>query len=251
MTLVDVLLTEHLLDTFQSAAQKRADLNAVLVPGATVPVDVPLGDRGVAARIEKTSGEVLVVSSRGVWRLVGDFASPLLDFAEIVGYDWIAPEMEDKIAEQREHYDRLIVYLADERSVTVSSLGPAVYPLMDFLGKVLEVRSQKIIRRGLDDDVVALLGRCLRAAVEGPFFADGEMDQLFAQDRGSLAVVASMWTRMNLAAPDLRRTVESVTEMLLERGPANQEAWDEWVDADPVKVRAALAVFSRVVSGDV
>lgn len=248
MILIDVLLTEQLLEIFQSAAERHPDINVVLLPGSSVDAEVPLGDRGVVVRVEAASGEVLMVSAREVARLVGGDLLTLVDFHDLVGYDWISPDLEEKVALKDRFYDRLFVYLSGERTVTLASLGEAVYPLMTFLGKVLEVRSQKVLLRGLDEDVVEVLGRCLKAAVEGPFFRDDELDQLFAQDRGSLALVASMWTRMNLASPDLRRTVQSVAEMLLERRDAHPDAWNRLVDADPVRVRSALEVFSRVVT---
>lgn len=251
MTLLDVLLTEQIVEIFRDAAEKRTKLNAVLLPGAGLDAEVPLGDRGAFVRIDGTAGEVLAVTARGLHRLVGDEVWPLVDFEDVVGYDWISTELEEKVSQKDEHFDRLYVHLAGERTVTLDALGEAVYPLMSFLAKVLETRSQKVLLRGLDDDVVEVLGRCLRAATEGPFFRDDELDQLFSQDRGSLAVVASMWTRMNLAAPDLRRTVVSVAEMLLERRETHAEAWDTMVGATPEQVRGALEVFSRVVTGEV
>lgn len=249
MTLLDVLLTEHLVEIFQAAAGRRADLNAVLLPASAVAGDVPLGDRGAVARIDAGSDEVIGVSARELTRDVAGVVDQLVDFQDMVGYDWISPQMDKKVALKDRHYDRLFIYLKGERTVTLTSLGPAVYPLMAFLGKVLEVRSQKVLLRGLEGPVVDLLGNCLRAAVEGPFFADEELDQLFAQDRASLAVLASMWTRMNLAAPDLRRTVEAVALMLVERRGAHPEAWADFVAADPDQVRRAVAEFARVVTG--
>jgi hypothetical protein len=105
--------------------------------------------------------------------------------------------------------------------------------------------------RRLDEDVVSLVYRCLHAAAEGPFFTDEEVEALFGQDRGSLRVVAAMWPRMNLASPDLRRTVVGVVEMLLRRRQALPEAWEAWVSTPPDRVQAALEVFRRVVEGEV
>ena len=125
-----------------------------------------------------------------------------------------------------------------------------MYPLMTFLGKVLELRSQKVLRRSLDDSVSEVVSRCLRASVEGPFFTDDELREGFKQDRPSLTVLAGMWPRMNLAAPDLRRVITGVMEALLERRSRLPEAWDQWVGIPPERVEGSLEVFRRVVGGE-
>jgi hypothetical protein len=84
--------------------------------------------------------------------------------------------------------------------------------------------------------------------VEGPFFTDVELEKLFEQERASLSVLAGMWKRMNLASPDLRRTVVGVMEMLLERRERFPEAWEEHVGASPSQVEAAAEIFRKVVT---
>ena len=56
---------------------------------------------------------------------------------------------------------------------------------------------------------------------------------------------------MNLAAPELQRTVEGVMEMLLRRREEHTEAWDRLIEAPPERVRGALEVFRRVMKGAV
>ena len=134
--------------------------------------------------------------------------------------------------------------------MVLEGLGPSVYPLMTYLGKVLELRSQKVLLRRLDDDDVEVISRCLRAAAEGPFFEDDELDTLFAQNRAGMQILSAMWSRMNLAAPDLHRAVVSILEMLLERQLRFPDAWDARLGAQPDRVRGALEVFKGVVRGE-
>jgi hypothetical protein len=249
-TLLDVLLTEQLVEIFREAAGKRADLNACFVPDPAREVDL-LGDGGTAVRISRVGGGSIVVSPRRIVREVGAVVSDLALFSDMVGYDWISPELSEKVRLKDEHYDRLYLDLQGAHQVVLDGLGPSVYPLMTFLGKVLELRSQKVLLRGLDDSVATVVDRCLRAAVEGPFFDDDELDELLAQNRASLTILAGMWSRMNLAAPDLHRTVIGVMEMLLERRPRFPEQWDKWVSMSPDRVKGALHVFRRVVQGEV
>lgn len=251
MTLIDVLLHEQVRDIFTAAVRERAGLNAAFPERAPADVDDGFDGRGALVRIDTTVGGSLLVTARGVFREVGSAATLLAPFGELVGYDWISPDMETKIAEKRAHFDRLYVYLRGERTVVLDHLGQAVYPLMALLGKVLAIRSEKLLLRRMDDGVAELVGRCLRAAAEGPFFADDELEELFGLDRASLAILAGTWSRMNLASPDLRRTIVSVIEMLLARRGEHASAWDERVGERPEVVVAGLEVFRRVVAGEV
>lgn len=251
MILLDVLLHEQLRDIFGTARLQGRGLNAVLLDDHPPGVQELFGGRGAVVRIEATRGGSFLVTPRGVFREVAGRATELAPFEELVGYDWITPELSEKVEKKDEHYDRLFLHLRGERTVTLSDLGDAVYPLMTFLGKVLELRSQKVIRRKMDEEVGALVTRCLEAAVEGPFFTDEELEKLFEQERASLSVLAGMWRRMNLASPDLRRTVVGVMEMLLERRDRFADAWDEWIGADPARVEVAAEVFRRVVNEEV
>ena len=245
-TLLDVLLTEHLLEAFQSAGRKDPALNAEVVPDPSGDGDVT-GEGGAAVRIQAVDGMSILVTARGIAREVGEQRTVVAAFTDLVGYDWISRDLQEKVRLQPEHYDRLFLLLRGAREVVLNRLGQAVYPLMAYLGKVLEVRSQKVLLRQLDPDVVDTVTRCLVAAVGGPFFADEELVELFEQDRASLHIVAGMWTRMNLASPELGRTVAGVMEMLLRRRETHPEAWSEWVASSPAKVGGALEVFRRVV----
>lgn len=245
-TLLDVLLTEQLLEVFRAAGRKNPRINAELVRDPSGDADI-VGDGGTAVRITIRDHGSLLVTSRGVTREVGEGWATLVGWEELVGYDWISRDLAEKVRLEAEHYDRLYLLLRDSREVVLEGLGASVYPLMAYLGKVLELRSQKLLLRRLDPDVVALVTRCLEAAVRGPFFADDELAELFEQDRASLRVVAAMWSRMNLAAPELGRTVGGVMEMLLQRREEHPQAWEEWVGAPPERVRGALEVFRRVV----
>jgi len=245
--LLDVLLHEQLRDIFAEARMAGRGLNAIRLEEHPPGTEELFGGRGAVVRIETTDGRALLVTPRGIFDQDGGHARERVAFQELVGYDWISEEMERKVALKDEHYDRLFLHLRGARTVVLAHLGDAVYPLMTFLGKVLELRSQKVLRRRMDAPMEELISRCLTAAVEGPFFTDEELEKLFEQERGSLTVVAAMWERMNLASPDLRRTVVSVLEMLLERRARHPEEWERRVGAEPAEVRDALRTFQELV----
>jgi hypothetical protein len=250
MPMVDWLLTEQLVEVFQEARAKRPGLNADLVARSEHGEPERLAGAGTAVQVHALDGGELIVTPKRICRLVGDQAVDLVVFSDLVGYDWISPQMSEKVALKDEHYDRLYLYPRESPPITLDRLGDAVYPLMTFLGRVLELQSQKVLRRKLDDDVVERLGRCLRAAADGPFFTDQELADLFRRSRESMRIIAGMWPRLNLAAPDVLDVLERVVAALVERAD-DERAWEEWIGASPTQLEAAVEIFRRVSEGEV
>jgi hypothetical protein len=251
MTMVDWLLTEQLVKIFRDAKSKQPDLNVELEARSPHAEEDVLAGAGTAVRVDATDGGVYLLTPRRLLRIVGNDAYTMLVYSDMLGYDWISPEMSEKVALKREHFDRLYLYPRSAPPITLDHLGPAVYPVMAFFGRVLEFQSQKVLLRKLDDDVVALLGRSLAAAAAGPFFTDEELGTLFGRSRASMHVVAGMWPRMNLAAPELRELLVGVARELIARGDAASPPWHEWIGASPDKLGAAAEVFRRVSTGEV
>jgi len=116
---------------------------------------------------------------------------------------------------------------------------------MTFLGKVVELTSEKVLLRRMDPEVVELLGSCIEAAALGPFFPDREMKERFGRDRGSMQVLAHMWPGLNLASPELERMLSRVVRHMVEIRASDPDLWEEWIEATPEQVQAALAVFRQ------
>ena len=49
----------------------------------------------------------------------------------------------------------------------------------------------------MDDDDIKMIGQCLRAAVDGPFFPDREFSTLFGFSRDELRHIADRWPDEN------------------------------------------------------
>jgi hypothetical protein len=249
--MVDWLLTEQLVEIFRQARSKRPELNAELVARSPHGEEGVLAGAGTAVRIEATDGGVYIVTPKRLARVVDQVAYDMVVFSDLVGYDWISPEMSEKVALKDAHFDRLYLYPRAAPPIVLDHLGPAVYPLMSFLGRVLEFQSQKVMLRKLDQDVVDTLGRCLLAAARGPFFSDEELRSVFGRSRHSMEVVAGMWPRMNLAAPDLRELLVALDEALRQKRIEDPNAWDEWIQVPPENLEAAVEVFRRISTGEV
>lgn len=250
MTMVDWLLTEELVSIFREARAKRPELNADLVARSPHGEEDVLAGGGTAVRISTKSGAVYVVTPRRLAHLVGSDAWDLVMFPDLVGYDWISPEMSEKVALKDAHFDRLYLYPRDAPPVVLDGLGVAVYPLMSFLGRVLEFQSQKVLLRKLDEGVVDILARCLRAAARGPFFRDEELVALCGRTRRSLEVISGMWPRMNLAAPDLRELLVRLGPALRNRAHHDPQAWDAWLGVEPEELEGAVERFRQVSTAE-
>ncbi|MEM7416276.1 MAG: hypothetical protein AAF389_12305 [Gemmatimonadota bacterium] len=251
MTMVDWLLTEQLVEIFLEGLQKRPGLNAELVARDPHGEEDVLAGAGTAVRIDARDGAAYLVTPKRIARVVDAAAYDLISFPDLIGYDWISPEMSEKVEQKAEHYDRLYLYPRSAPPIVLDRLGDAVYPLMTFLGRVLEYQSQKVMLRKLDEDVVDLLGRCLLAAARSDLFTDQELVSRFGRGRESMQVVAGMWPRMNLAAPDLRELVSALAAALIERADDRPDAWIDWVQVSPERLQAAAEVFRRVSTGEV
>ena len=251
MTMVDWLLTEQLVEIFQDGFAKRPDLNAELVARDPHGEEDVLAGAGTAVRIDARDGASYLVTPRRMARVVDTAAYDLIVYGDLVGYDWISPEMSEKVAQKDEHYDRLYLYPRASPPIVLDRLGDAVYPLMTFLGRVLEYQSQKVLLRKLDEDVVDTIGRCLLAVSRSDVFSDAEVVERFGRSRASMHVLAGMWPRMNLAAPDLRELLVGVIEALIERAAERPELRVDWLQATDEQLRAAAEVFQRVSTGEV
>ncbi|HET9949451.1 MAG TPA: hypothetical protein VFQ22_11060 [Longimicrobiales bacterium] len=249
--MVDWLLTEQLIEIFRDAKAKRPDLNAELEAGSPHGEEDVLGGSGTVVRIEATDGSVYLLTPRRLLRLVGEESYPVVTLSDLVGYDWISPEMSEKVALKPAHFDRLYLHPRSQPSIVLDHLGRAVYPMLRFFARVLEFQSQKVLLRKLDDDLVEVLGRSLAAAAHGPFFSDDELRSLFGRSRQSMQVVAGMWPRMNLAAPELRELLVRISSELVRRVDPESERWSEWIGASPEKLGAAVEVFRRISEGEV
>lgn len=251
MTMVDWLLTEQLVEIFQDGFEKRPGLNAELVARDPHGEEDVLAGAGTAVRIDARDGSAYLITPRRLARIVDSAAFDMITFSDLIGYDWISPEMSEKVEQKEEHYDRLYLYPRAAPPIVLDRLGDAVYPLMTFLGRVLEYQSQKVLLRRLDDDVVDTLGRCLLAAARSDLFSDEELLSLFRRGRESMQVVAGMWPRMNLAAPDLRELLTALADALIARSEGRPDAWIDWVQVSPEQLRAHVEVFRRVSTGEI
>jgi hypothetical protein len=87
---------------------------------------------------------------------------------------------------------------------------------------------------------ISLIGRCLRAAVEGPFFPEVEFGTLFGISRLELAALATSWPDADWHSPRVRLAVLNSLNNLTGYPHREEEAWQELIGSPREEVVEAL-----------
>jgi hypothetical protein len=86
-----------------------------------------------------------------------------------------------------------------------------------------------------------IIGACLRAAANGPFFDDSEFHTLFGMDRATVAAVADRWPDVSVHDEDVSLAINNSLVNLLGYPHGHGRAWSEWIPASEPAVGRALA----------
>ncbi|AEI65930.1 hypothetical protein [Corallococcus macrosporus] len=86
-----------------------------------------------------------------------------------------------------------------------------------------------------------VIGECLRTAVEGPFFPDGELHTLLGLFREELAAVLEAWPTFHDVETQ-RDAVNGTLNNLLNHPHAEWASWPRYISAAPEEV---AAVYER------
>lgn len=91
----------------------------------------------------------------------------------------------------------------------------------------------------LSEAELDLIGQCLRAAADGPFFPDWEFHTLIGFDRSAVSEVADEWPSASDAArQDL--TVGNVLNSLIGYPIDHEHEWSAFISYDRDEVRSTL-----------
>lgn len=77
--------------------------------------------------------------------------------------------------------------------------------------------------RGLDQREMQLIGDCLRAAADGPFFEDWEFATLFGLERAEVKRIAAEWPRVDAGDESVSHAIQNSLNNLL-RYPHGMDA---------------------------
>jgi hypothetical protein len=85
-----------------------------------------------------------------------------------------------------------------------------------------------------------IIQRCLRAAVEGPFFPEWEFQTLFGLTRAEVARVLLAWPDVDDRDEEVDLAVHNSLGNLLGYPHGEKHAWDRFIAVTPARVEEAL-----------
>ena len=87
-----------------------------------------------------------------------------------------------------------------------------------------------------------LIGKCLRAAADGPFFPDWEFQTLFGLDRGEVRNVADMWPELDPTNNDVILAINNALNMLqMYPIKTTPQEWDQWIGEPKAQLWSTLS----------
>ena len=81
-----------------------------------------------------------------------------------------------------------------------------------------------------------IIGECLRAAADGPFFPEWEFQTLFGVERRDVAKVASDWPFADASSQTLSLSVNNSMLHLMYYPHRKWDAWEEFISVSPAEV---------------
>jgi hypothetical protein len=85
-----------------------------------------------------------------------------------------------------------------------------------------------------------IIGRCLRASVEGPFFDEWEFQTLFGITRAQVAQVLKAWPAVDGRDKNVDLAVHNSLGQLLGYPHREKEAWEQYIAMPKERVRETL-----------
>ncbi len=92
----------------------------------------------------------------------------------------------------------------------------------------------------LDPGAAAIVGECLFAAADGPFFPEWEFQTLFGVDRALVRTVCAAWPQQTVTSEELMCAVIGSMNNLLGYPHGQEEAWSLYISVPPGRVRQVL-----------
>ena len=89
-----------------------------------------------------------------------------------------------------------------------------------------------------------LIGECLRAAVEGPFFPDWEFTVLFGFTRAEVAAILATWPACEDRSAQ-QAAVNGTLNNLLGYPIKKRALWPQYISASPEEIQAVYARWRK------
>jgi len=93
---------------------------------------------------------------------------------------------------------------------------------------------------GLSSNEILTVGKCLKAAAEGPFFPEWEFQTLIGWSRAEVHQVANAWPSPAIAPRELAELVVAVLNNLVGYPHGQDSCWSAFIDVPPAEVTRLL-----------
>lgn len=90
-----------------------------------------------------------------------------------------------------------------------------------------------------------LIGECLTAAVEGPFFPDWEFSTLFGLDRADVAEVRKLWPNVSDEDQRVALAVSNTLGNLIGYPHRQEKEWSRFISVPPEHLAEVLKRWQR------
>ena len=94
--------------------------------------------------------------------------------------------------------------------------------------------------RGLDEGEMQLIGNCLRAAADGPFFEDWEFATLFGLERAEVKRIAEEWPKVDADDAIVSVAVQNSLNNLLGSPHGMDAELEAYVPGSPAAIEHVL-----------
>ncbi len=94
--------------------------------------------------------------------------------------------------------------------------------------------------KALSQQDLRTIKECLRAAAEGPFFPDWEIETLFGVGRDQITEIATEWPDVEMSAEEVRLTVSNALANLTGYPHGEEEAWEQYISVSRSEVAELL-----------
>jgi hypothetical protein len=96
------------------------------------------------------------------------------------------------------------------------------------------------------DEARKIIGQCLSAAAEGPFFPEWEFETLFGLTRSEVAEISKVWPKVDERDAGVDLAVNNALGNLAGYPHGQESIWDEFISVPPCRLLEVLELWRLV-----
>ena len=93
------------------------------------------------------------------------------------------------------------------------------------------------------DEDRKIIGECLQATVDGPFFPEWEFETLFGLSRTEVAEISSVWPNLDKTNPRVDLAVNNALGNLAGYPHGQEDIWEKFISVPPSRLIEVLELW--------